>query len=254
MTDTRVLRLLVATLKGGPGKTTSAILLAIALARRDIKVLVICADTRTRGATDWVQEAQRVGYTVPFQLAIWHDHDGPLYDFASRAETQTGAQVVIIDTGGEQPEAFLHGCMYADWLISPVGPMRGELRRIVETVRHAQAVISSGSTLRISVLLTRCPQPGLGKAKKARTELSTDLRDPEGNYDPDVPYALGLDVLDTEITRAVAYDEFVCTIPEDVGEYQQLAEEILANAGFNAAPAAHNGAVSTGVSGAEAAV
>ena len=227
MGNTTVLRLLIATLKGGPGKTTTAVLLAVALARQGLRVVVICADTRTRGATDWVQEAERIGDSVPFKLAIWHDHDGPLSEFARKVERQTEADVVIVDTGGEQPEAFVHGCMYAGWLISPVGPMKGELRRIVETFRHGHAINASGSRLAISVLLTRCPQAGKGKAKQARDDLTTDRRDEEGNYDPDTPYSLGLDVLATEITRAVAYDEFYGTIPEDVGEYTQLADEVM---------------------------
>lgn len=153
------LRLLIATLKGGPGKTTTAVLVAIALARLGYQVVVICADTRTRGATDWVQEAERLGFTVPFRLAIWHDRDGPLSEFARMVERKTGADIIIIDTGGEQPEAFVHGCMYAQRLICPVGPMEGELRRIVETYRHAQAIHNSGSPLTVNVLLTRCPQP-----------------------------------------------------------------------------------------------
>lgn len=222
-----ILRLLIATLKGGPGKTTTAVLLAVGLVRMGRKVVVICADTRTRGATDWVQEAERLGYTVPFQLAIWHDTDGPLSEFARKIERETDADAVIIDTGGEQPETFVHGCMYAQRLICPVGPMDGELRRIVETYRHARAVQTSGSALEISVLLTRCPQPGKGKAKQAREDLSADMTDDDGNLNPDKPYALGLNVLATEITRAVAYDEFYGTIPDDLGEYDQLAKEML---------------------------
>lgn len=222
----QTVRLLIATLKGGPGKTTTAVLLATALRRLDHDVVVICADTRTRGATDWVQEAQRLGYQVPFRLAIWHDNDGPLSEFARQVERDTNADVVIIDTGGEQPEAFVHGCIYADRLICPVGPMEGELRRIVETYRHAKAIADSGATLDISVLLTRCPQPGKGKAKQARDDLTADLTDEDGKLNPDKPYALGLHVLDTEITRAVAYDEFYGTIPDDVGEYTILAKEL----------------------------
>jgi CobQ/CobB/MinD/ParA family nucleotide binding protein len=227
VTTTIVMRLLIATLKGGPGKTTTAILLAVALARKGLSVVVICADTRTRGATDWVQESERLGYTVPFKLAIWHpEKDGSLLDYATKIERATGAHAVMIDTGGEQPEAFAYGCLYADHLICPVGPMTGELRRIVETYRNA-AAISAKSPLQISVLLTRCPQRGRGKALTARQDLTSDLRDSDGNPDPDKPYALGLRVLSTEITRAVAYDEFNCTIPDDVGEYDELADELL---------------------------
>lgn len=241
MTDT--LRLLVATLKGGPGKTTTAVLLAIALARgwdgsdgrparRGRRVLLICADTRTRGATDWIQDAERQGYEIPFELAIWHAEDGPLSEFARAKEQATGAEIVIIDTGGEQPEAFVYGCTYANRLISPVGPMRGELRRIVETYRHAMAVrndqirrgLPETEVLQFSVLLTRVPQRGRGKAKEAREELASP---PPEQPDPDIPWQLGLHVLDVEITRAVAYDEVNCTIPDEVGEYDDLADELV---------------------------
>ncbi|MBF6072698.1 ParA family protein [Nocardia farcinica] len=222
-----VLRLLFSTLKGGPGKTTSAILTAIALSRRGLTVVVICADTRTRGATDWVQEAERVGDVVPFRLAIWHESDGPLSQYARGVERSTGADVVIIDTGGEQPENFTHGCLYADWLIAPVGPFRAELRRLVPTYQSAAAVDESGSHLEISVLLTRCPAAHKGKAKEAREQLTSNLVGEDGQLDPEVPYALGLDVLNTEISRGVAYDEFYGLMPEDVGEYDALANEIL---------------------------
>ncbi|MFC0436113.1 ParA family protein [Kutzneria buriramensis] len=227
MASLQILRLLIATLKGGPGKTTSVILLAIALARRNYNVVVICADTRTRGATDWVQESLRLGYTVPFKLAIWEEKNGPLSAFARTVEQQTGADAVLIDTGGEQPEAFAHGCLYADKLIMPVGPMNGELRRILETYRHAAAINESGSKLDISVLLTRVPQAGKGKAREAREDLSTDLRAADGTPDPDKPYALGLHVLTAEITRAGAYDEMYCIIPDDVGEYEDLCTELV---------------------------
>lgn len=220
-------RLMSATLKGGPGKTTTAILLASGLARKGSRVVVICADNRTRGATDWVQEAERRGDAVPFRLAIWHETDGPLSTFARTVENEHQADVVIIDTGGEQPEAFAHGCMYAHWLICPVGPMDGELRRVVETYRNAAAIRDNGSPLRISVLLARCPQAGKGKAKQARQDLSVDRTDTNGALNPDKPYALGLHVFDTEITRSVAYDEFYGTIPDDIGEYAALADEIV---------------------------
>lgn len=228
------LRLMSATLKGGPGKTTTAVLLAVGLARVGLRVVVVCADNRTRGATDWVQEAERLGDVVPFRLAIWHETDGPLSAFAGRVEGEHQADVVLIDTGGEQPEAFAHGCMYAHWLICPVGPMDGELRRVVETYRNAAAIRDNGSPLQISVLLARCPQAGKGKAKQARADLTADRTDSSGHVDPDTPYALGLHVFDTEITRSVAYDEFYGTIPDDIGEYAALAEEIRTTAGSTA--------------------
>jgi cellulose biosynthesis protein BcsQ len=215
------LRLLVSTLKGGPGKTTTAVFTAIGLARRGLKVVLICADTRTRGALDWIQEAVRQGYGVPFTLVVWHESDGPLSVFAQNTEREQGADVVIVDTGGEQPEAFTHGALFADRLICPVGPMNGELRRIVETYRHAAAVDEMGSPVLMSVLLTRVPQVRRGKARIARTDLeATDAT-------ADKPYRLGLHVMETEITRAGPYEECYGLIPDDLGEYEDLTDELV---------------------------
>ncbi|MBF6370631.1 partitioning protein parA, partial [Nocardia puris] len=71
------------------------------------------------------------------------------------------------------------------------------------------------------------PAAHKGKAKEAREQLTSNLVGEDGQLDPEVPYALGLDVLNTEISRGVAYDEFYGLMPEDVGEYDALANEIL---------------------------
>ncbi|MFI9507223.1 ParA family protein [Nocardia sp. NPDC052566] len=221
------LRILIATLKGGPGKTTSAVLLAIAMAQQGLRVAVICADTRTRGATDWCQEAERLGYQLPFELYIWKEGTTPLSKFARDVEAQSQADVIIVDTGGEQPEAFTHGCLFADILICPVGPMKAELRRLVPTYMSAYAVNESGSPIEINVLLTRVPAPGKGRAFTAREDLTKNLVDDTGTPDPDTPYSLGLNVLTTEIIRNIAYDDVYGTVPEDPGDYTDLAKELL---------------------------
>ena len=227
-TRARTLRILTATLKGGSAKTTTAVLLAIALARKGLRVVLICADTTNRGAARWTQRAVNRSYEIPYVFLEWEPALGQLPRFAKAAEAEHEADVVIVDMGGEKAEFFTHGCLWAGWLISPVSPVDGELDSIGPTYLAAATVSEARAVgLVHSVLLARCPQVGKGMAAKARTELEKDLRDAAGNPDPEIPWSVGAHVFTAEITRGAAYSDFYGHIPDDVGEYAALANEIL---------------------------
>jgi chromosome partitioning protein len=210
-------RLLISTLKGGPGKTTTTFLLALGWARRDRAVVAIDADTRSQTLTAWARRAQHAGAAVPFTVVSWRgrDQDGELVNVAKRAERDHQADIVLIDTGGEAPDVFMSGCLYASRLLAPVGPMPAELDRMHAT-RDAAASIDEAKRdgILMSALLTRVPQPGRGAATDARAYLV----DPAG---------LDLHVMSTEITRQLAlYADVYGTIPDNIGEYDQLIGEI----------------------------
>lgn len=211
------LRVLVSTLKGGPGKTTTAFMVALEYARRDRRVAVVDADTRSQTMTAWCRRAAAAGEKVPFAVETWRgrDQDGELVVFAEQAEQRHQADVVLVDTGGEAPEVFMSGCLYAGRLVAPVGPMPAELDRMHAT-RDAAAVIDARSRdgLLMSALLTRVPQPGRGAAAEARQFLT----DPDG---------LDLHVMATEITRRLdLYADVYGTVPASTGEYRQLVDEL----------------------------
>lgn len=219
MGDRDVRRVLISTLKGGPGKTTTTLLLALGWARRGRRVVTIDADTRSQTLTAWCRRAEAAGQPVPVTVVTWRgrDQDGELVTAARRAEVEHQADVVLIDTGGEQPDVFMSGCLYADRLISPVGPMPAELDRMHATVEAASVIDSTKRDgLLMSALLTRVPSPGKGAAAEARAYLA----DPGG---------LDLHVMGVEISRHLGlYADVYGTIPASIGEYDQLVDELEA--------------------------
>src|SRR5690606_13014054 len=106
MDETR--RILISTLKGGPGKTTTTLLLALGWARRGRRVVTVDADTRSQSLTAWCRRAEQAGQTVPVTVVTWRgrDQDGELVRAARLAEREHQADVVLIDTGGEAPDVF----------------------------------------------------------------------------------------------------------------------------------------------------
>lgn len=219
----RVLRLLIATLKGGSAKTTSAVLLGFALARKGNKVVAICADTRSQGLSDWRNLMQERGIDAPVIMLTWRgeDEDGKLSRFATKAEADYDADVVIIDTGGEHPDVFMSAALYADRLISPVGAMIGEMRRLPATEDAAAEINEGGHEILMSVLLNRVPVVGAGAASAARSFIDgTDRKEgDESAYD--------IHVLATEIPRnASTYADVWGTNPADLGNYALLADEV----------------------------
>lgn len=219
-----VLRLLVATLKGGPAKTTTSVMLSFYFARRGYRVVLIDADTRTQGTTDWknlmLADQRAGGEPVPEDLVIlsWRgsDLDGKLSKYAQAAEAQYSADVVIIDTGGEAPDVFMSAALYADRLLSPVGPKKGELRRMYAT-SEAAAEIAESSPLLMSVVLTRVHPSAIGKG--AAAEARDFLR-----------YDLDLYVQETEIPDVASrYGDIWGTVPLNLGVYEKLGAEIESN-------------------------
>jgi chromosome partitioning protein len=221
--------MLVATLKGGSTKTTTAVLMAIALAQSGKAVVLICGDTTNRGAARWTRKAMNRGYEIPYTFLEWDTSKAPLSKFAQIAESDYDADVVIVDLGGEKPEFFAFACSWADYLISPTAPVDAELDGIGPTYESASAISGARRVgLVQSVLLTRCPQVGKGMAAEARAQLVEDRRDEYGRPDPEQSWSIGAHVFDTEVTRGAGYSDMYGHIPQNVGEYEALRVELEA--------------------------
>lgn len=228
----RVLRLLICTLKGGSSKSTTATCLAIACALLGFNVVLVCGDKTHRSATKWAQRAQARGFELPYEIVTWVESEhGKLSTFCSRIEREQGDDtVVIVDLGGGDAEAFAQGCLWADWLISPVAPVEMELDGVWPTYEAAAAVSEYKKTDLIhSVLLTRVPQVGKGVARKAREQLVTDQLDEETGLptDPLMQWAVGAHVFETEVSRGLSYSDMAGHIPTTVGEYSGLLSEMI---------------------------
>jgi len=197
-------------LKGGPGKTTSAWYLALAMSRRGEKVVAIDTDSLSQGLSDWHQLAISAGLTVPFAVRQWFGEPRGLAAFVAMSAAEVGATRVVIDTGGEQADMFGAACVVAQQLIAPVGPMLGEIRRVPATM-EAAARADAIAPIDCAVLLTRVSQPGRGAAKDAREALEQ----------------AGAFVLATEIgDRRTEFASAWGTVPADLSEYGRLVEEL----------------------------
>lgn len=199
--------LVIAILKGGARKTTSAMMLGFELSRRGVDVLVVDADPKTQGVTDWATQIYAAGDELPFHVVQWAPSLGLLVPFVLTSQRETGAAVVIVDVGGEMPEVLSQAVAIADRVISPIGAERGELGRVPAT-----AAVVDAAGVRMQMLLTKVPVPGQGAAREARDLLAGQLR---------------REVLATETPRhAALYADVWGTIPETTGVYAALADEL----------------------------
>lgn len=211
MTDPDYRVWLIATLKGGVRKSTTAMMLAAALARAGHEPMVIDADLGTQGVTDWASRVYAAGDELPFHVFQWSHQAGLLVPFITGRQAEVKASHVIIDVGGEQPEVIKQAAVLAarrGRVISPIGPEQAELGRV-----SATRVILADSDAPMAVLLTRVPRPGAGAARGARDSLT----------------GYGYRVLDTEIPQdRDRYAHVWGYVPSDLGAYEQLASELLA--------------------------
>ena len=197
----------VSTLKGGTRKSTTAIMLAFALASRHHDVLVIDADHGTQGVTDWATRVYADGAELPFHVVQWTPRLGLLVPFIQQQASETVADRVLVDVGGEAPEVLRQVVLMATMVISPAGPEQGELARLPAT---AEIVRPTGVPQ--LVLLTRVPVIGRGSARDARQDLAD----------------AGYDVLSTEVPQhRERYADIWGTVPQDLGAYGALTGELL---------------------------
>ena len=198
--------LLIATLKGGVRKSTSAMMLAFAYARRGYEVLVIDADSGTQGVADWSSKVYAGGDELPFHVVQWTQSLGLLVPFVQAQARETKATIVIIDVGGEAPEVLRQAAILADLAVSPTGAEQGELGRIPAT-----AAVLADTKTPMRVLLTRVPSPGRGVAQAARATLTE----------------AGFSVLQTETPQdRETYAHIWGTVPAQLGAYDPLADEL----------------------------
>ncbi|MER7127292.1 ParA family protein [Micrococcus luteus] len=202
---------LIAMLKGGARKSTTAMMLAFSLASKGEEVLVVDADHGTQGVTDWASKVYARDSELPFDVVQWSPRLGLLVPFIKTQQKETGAGRIIVDVGGEAPEVLRQIVIAADRVVSPVGPEEGELSRVAAT----QSIVGpTGAPM--GLLLTRVPSPGVGRAKDARRDLTED----------------GFHVFTAEIPQSrERYADVWGYVPADCGAYDQLTDELLRQEG-----------------------
>ncbi len=197
------MRITVVNLKGGTGKSTSAMFLAAALSRRGRTLLV---DTDPQGsALTWAEDAEANGGELGFNVVSI-----PTRDVKKRVDRMApDYEHVIIDTPPGELDivrAALHAAGVAVVAISPSVMDINRFRPTLELIAEVEAV----ADLDYRVLLTMVRR------------ISREGRDAR-----QVMEELELPVLATEIPHLSLYRSAFGDTIEDLGDYEGVADELL---------------------------
>lgn len=206
---------LVGSQKGGPGKTTVAVNLAVQYARQGKDVCLVDADPQ-RSAARWHADREEQGHQPAIACVekIGSIHQ-TLQDLATRYD------VVIVDVAGKDSKEMRTGMTAADQLVVVVRPSQFDL----DTLGHMSEVIDQAKdynpTLDVRGLITQAP------ANPSVTE-----RTDAGEYLADFP---AIRPLETVIYERKAYRDVVgeglgvveWNNPKAKAEIEELAAELM---------------------------
>ena len=171
--------------KGGIGKSTTAVCLAVAAMQRKQSVLLVDADPQGTVRT-WGDVAGEAGHTAPTVVAMGATMHRP----EQLPRVVGGFDLTVIDCPPRHGDIQRSALMVADVAVLPCGPSAVDawaLAASLDVVREARTL---RDTLRACILITR---------KQGRTALGKGARA--------VLAGSGLAVLETELGHRVAYQE-----------------------------------------------
>ncbi len=165
--------------KGGAGKSTLAINLAVALHRRGLRVVLVDADLQGT-ARDW-REASPEGASLPDVVAL--DRPEMLSSIKS-----LNAEVVIIDTPAKAEKMSASVVRIASLALIPAQPSAADVWASAAAVRLVDYKRSIGGEIDAAFVLNRV----------SRTKISREMLTGEWNE-------YGIDIAETTISNRVAY-------------------------------------------------
>lgn len=137
----------IANLKGGVGKTTTAIHLAACAAGRSLPVTVVDCDTEG-SATRWASHAGELGFDV-----VANERNGLARQVG--ALTKGKRQAVFLDAPPNDREILIRAATIADVCVVSVTPTGLDVDRLMPTLELLRDVEASRRGLAVVILLTR---------------------------------------------------------------------------------------------------
>ena len=198
------MKVAVANLKGGTGKTISAFFLAAALARYGKTLLVDCDPQGS--ALSWAEGAEDDGGHLAFSVMGL-----PVRDVHRKLKGFEGDYThVVLDTPPGEMAITRSALLAADTALVPVPPTAIDLDRVMPTLELV-AEVEPLNDLSFQVLLTRVRR------------ISREGRDARL-----VMEEMGLPVMATEVPQLSFYsDSFGEAVNGRLGEYEHVAQELL---------------------------
>ena len=190
--------LALVSLKGGVGKTTSAMHLAAVMAADGGEVVVVDADDE-QSALRWAAYAD----SLPFRV-VPAERDGLAQQV--RREHGTGA-LIVVDTPPNSRELLTRASMVATHVIVPVLPTGLDIDRMMPTLRLLRDTQATKDGLDVGILLTHWD-----KRKSLAGEASAALDE--------------YPVFDAKIRDLTRYEQAFGTTPSYLAEYAQVYREL----------------------------
>jgi chromosome partitioning protein len=134
--------------KGGSGKTTTALGLAVAASRAARDVAIIDLDPQTTAA-NW---SDRRGKDTPAVVSCQVSRLAQVLDAAAKG----GADLAIIDTPGKSTDALIAAAKAADFVLMPIYPQLYD----IETLGSLKDILMLAGNPPAAVLVNRAPIQG----------------------------------------------------------------------------------------------
>jgi chromosome partitioning protein len=189
--------------KGGTGKTTSAVSLAMVLHRRGRTLAVDCDPQGS--LMNWSEEAAEGGNPLPYTVVSMATRDVHI----RLADLGSGYEHLVVDTPPGDLGIIRSAILASDVVLVPVSPTGLDLNRIRPTFELLSEIAIS-HPVKVGVLLTKVRR-GTRSARAARGILAEH----------------GYPAMKTEIPLAEHFAAAFGLVPAVLGEYWELLGELM---------------------------